>query len=65
MEPKLKQVKISELKFDGDNPNQLTAEQETDLRLNIEEWGFIQPIIIDQHNTVCDVLVNGVEVLWE
>jgi len=52
--PIVELVDINSLKFDGDNPNITRPEQDVDLQINIEEWGFLQPIIIDQNNLVCD-----------
>ncbi len=51
---KVEMVNIDDLKFDGDNPNVMTPEQENDLTLNMDEFGFLQPIIIDQDNMVYD-----------
>lgn len=47
-------VNINELKWDDSNPNQFTQEQMKALRTSMERFGYLQPIIIDSDNLVCD-----------
>jgi len=54
MDQELKTVKISEIKFDSNNPNKMTAEQLESLRYSIKKFGQLKPPIIDQTMTVCD-----------
>lgn len=47
-------IKIEDIKFDGDNPNIMTVEQEEALTYSMEKFGYLTPIIIDQNNIVAD-----------
>lgn len=47
-------VKISEISFDQENPNQMTDEQMNGLREAMKRFGYLQPIIIDQNNKIAD-----------
>lgn len=47
-------VKISDVKFDDQNPNQMTREQMAGLRQSMNRWGYLTPIIIDQNNLIAD-----------
>jgi len=53
-EHKLTDIPVGDIKFDGDNPNRLTEEQEEALKKSFEEFGYISPIVIDQNNVVAD-----------
>lgn len=50
----VEEVYINDLKTDPKNPNQLSVEQMNDLKANMEKFGFLQAIIIDQDNNVVD-----------
>lgn len=45
-------IKIPELKFSEDNPNQMTQVQMDALIKSISEFGNLQPIVIDQDNNI-------------
>lgn len=48
------QVALSELKTDEENPNKMKKEQLESLKSSIEEYGNLQPIVIDQHSNIID-----------
>ena len=50
--PMSERVKISELKFDQDNPNRMSIAQLDRLKASIKRWGDIVPVV-----TNCDLLV--------
>jgi DNA methylase/ParB-like nuclease family protein len=54
LEHDLTKVKLSELKFDNTNPNQLTQDQMKALRLSMERFGYLTPIVVDQNNLIAD-----------
>lgn len=47
-------MKVTEIKPDPDNPNELTEEQMFGLEKSIETYGTLQPLIIDQNNQIVD-----------
>lgn len=47
-------VRIADLKFDPSNPNEMTQEQMHALRRSMERFGYLTPIIVDQHNQIAD-----------
>lgn len=47
-------VDISTIKFDETNPNELTKEQMHGLRISMQTYGYLTPIIIDQNNMIVD-----------
>ncbi len=47
-------VKISDLKFDPSNPNEMSEKQMQGLRESMKRFGYLTPVIIDQNNTVAD-----------
>lgn len=53
-EPKLEFVSVSECKIDAENPNQMNPKQMAALKASIEQFGNLQPIVIDQHSNVVD-----------
>ena len=52
--PMSERVKISDLKFDQDNPNRMTRAQLDRLKASIEKWGDIVPVV-----TNSELLVAG------
>jgi ParB-like chromosome segregation protein Spo0J len=50
----LEAVKIADLKFDKDNPNIMTEDQMNGLQESMQKYGYLAPIIIDQHNKIID-----------
>jgi ParB-like chromosome segregation protein Spo0J len=52
--PMSEKVKISELKFDQDNPNQLTLAQLDRLKASIKRWGDIVPVVTNSELLVAD-----------
>jgi ParB/Sulfiredoxin domain len=52
--PELQLLKISELKFDQDNPNYMTEEQMNVLRESFKRYGNLHPITVDQNNLIAD-----------
>lgn len=53
-ERNLIKIKIDDLKFDKTNPNRLTQEQMSGLRQSMKRFGYLTPIVIDQHNNIAD-----------
>lgn len=43
-----------ELKFDPDNPNEMTAQQFEGLKQSIITYGILENVVIDQDNIICD-----------
>jgi ParB-like chromosome segregation protein Spo0J len=43
--PMSKRVKISDLKFDQDNPNRMSRTQLDRLKASIKKWGDIVPVV--------------------
>ena len=54
VEPELKHVDVNKIKLDPDNPNVMTDEQMAALKESMERFGYLEPIIIDQHNVIAD-----------
>lgn len=52
--PMSERVKISDLKFDQDNPNRLTLAQLDRLKASIKRWGDIVPIVTNSELLVAD-----------
>jgi hypothetical protein len=52
--PMSERVKISELKFDQDNPNRLTLMQLDRLKASIKRWGDIVPVVTNSELLVAD-----------
>lgn len=53
-EHELIKIKISDIRLDKANPNQMSREQMAGLRESMNRWGYLTPIIIDQNNLICD-----------
>jgi ParB-like chromosome segregation protein Spo0J len=49
---KIEKVKISELKFADYNPRQMTKKQYEDLKESISRFGVVDPLIINNDNTI-------------
>jgi len=45
-------VKLSDLEFDKENPNELTKEQQESLKKSFRKFGNVMPILIDQNNFI-------------
>ena len=52
--PMSERVKISDLKFDQDNPNQMTSAQLDRLKASIKRWGDIVPVVTNSELLVAD-----------
>jgi hypothetical protein len=52
--PMPEKVKLKDLKFDGENPNKMTKEQRARLRVSIQKFGDIIPIITNKDLLVAD-----------
>jgi DNA modification methylase len=53
-EAKIERVKISTLKFDSSNPNQMTSRQMEALDKSMNTYGCVQLVIVDQDNNIVD-----------
>lgn len=53
-ELEVKKVPISLIKFDQTNPNELSKEQMQALKLTMEKYGYLAPIILNKDFTVVD-----------
>ena len=51
---KVEEVKLSDIREDEENPNEMTERQLEGLKEAIEKYGFLEPIIIDKDNMVID-----------
>jgi DNA modification methylase len=47
-------VKVKDLLWDDQNPNEMTAAQKEALRASMKEFGDLQPIVIDQDKRILD-----------
>jgi ParB-like chromosome segregation protein Spo0J len=54
MQPERLIVDVDKIKFDPDNPNIMTKDQMNGLRESFKEFGYLQPIIIDQKYRIID-----------
>lgn len=52
--PMSERVKISELRFDQDNPNRLSLAQLERLKASIKKWGDIVPVVTNNELLVAD-----------
>ena len=52
--PMSERVKISDLKFDQDNPNRMTRAQLDRLKASIKKWGDIVPVVTNSELLVAD-----------
>lgn len=52
--PMSERVRISDLKFDQDNPNRMTRAQLDRLKASIEKWGDIVPVVTNSELLVAD-----------
>lgn len=52
--PKVRIIRVEELKRDGVNPNRMTFQQEQALKDNILKYGFIMPIITNEELLIAD-----------
>jgi ParB-like chromosome segregation protein Spo0J len=52
--PMSKRVKISDLKFDQDNPNRMSLAQLDRLKASIRKWGDIVPVVTNSELLVAD-----------
>lgn len=50
----LETVKIEDIRFDADNPNEMNDLQMQALDQSFEKWGYVDPIVIDQNNVVAN-----------
>lgn len=49
-------VNVKDLKFDKDNPNQMSNEKFESLDYSFEKWGYIDPIVVDSKT---NLIANG------
>lgn len=52
-------IKIKDLKPAEYNPRQMTAEQHDNLKKSIEEFGFVDPLIVNKHKGRENVVIGG------
>jgi len=55
----IKEIKITELKPAGYNPRSLSKTQYTNLKESLTRFGFVDPIIVNQHPDRQNVIVGG------
>lgn len=53
-EHQVTKLNVAELVFDTSNPNVMSNEQMTALRKSMQKFGYLTPVIIDQHNNIAD-----------
>jgi hypothetical protein len=51
---KLTEIESSKIRLDESNPNQMTTEQMNGLKESLKNFGYLQPVIIDQTNMIVD-----------
>lgn len=52
-------VPIKELKFNEKNPRKITRQEMTKLMRSIQEFGFVDPVIVNKHETRYNIIVGG------
>ena len=52
--PEIKLIPVEKLKRDPSNPNYMNEEQMDGLRTSMKRWGYLDPVIIDQHHMIAD-----------
>ena len=64
--PMSERVKISDLKFDQDNPNRMSLAQLDRLKASIKRWGDIVPVVTNSELLVADgaAACYGYEGAW-
>lgn len=50
----LETVKLKDLKFDPQNPNEMSSEQVESLEYSLDKFGYVAPIVIDSDNLVAN-----------
>lgn len=50
----VKKINVNDVKLDPNNPNIMTEEELQRLENSMEKYGFLFPIIVDQHNVIVD-----------
>ena len=50
----VQKINVKDVKLDPDNPNVMTDEEMQRLENSMDKYGFLFPIIIDQHNIIVD-----------
>lgn len=53
-ELEIKKVDLSDIKFDETNPNELTQDQMESLKMTMEKFGYLVPVILNKDHTVID-----------
>lgn len=53
-ELEIKKIPISIIKFDESNPNELSEEQLNSLKLTMEKFGYLAPVILNKDFTIID-----------
>ena len=53
------EVKISDLKPADYNPRKISEAQEKSLQQSLERFGFVDPVVVNQHKTRKNILVGG------
>ena len=56
---KIESVKISELKFAEYNPRTISKKQFKDLKKSLEEFGLVNPIVINSNEDRKNVIIGG------
>lgn len=51
--------KISELKEPDYNPRKITAKQREDIKKSLQQFGFVQPLVINVHEDRFGIIVGG------
>jgi len=52
--PEIEMISVTELKVDGKNPNRMTPVQKSALKVSIQKYGFIVPIITNKDLLIAD-----------
>jgi len=53
-ELEIKKVDLSDIKFDETNPNELTQDQMESLKMTMEKFGYLVPVILNKDHTIID-----------
>ena len=54
LEHKLQKINVEEIKFDKTNPNEMSDEQMRALKMGMEKYGYLVPVILNENMQILD-----------
>lgn len=55
----VEEAQISDLRFSEYNPRRLTTDQEASLKQSLSKFGFVDPVIVNNHPERMNVIIGG------